>query len=150
MRSTVIDVFPEPPGLPKGKKAFLKRIEDVYKADAYHSLSIEGYRVSGTLIERVRQGAWHPDAREEDRQQRDALAARGYWQAFQAVKSSIEKVLNKNDPGDVADTDHSDWYREMFAPSVTDVTWPPGRWFRWVRPAIGKKSWLLRDVGESC
>jgi hypothetical protein len=126
MRSTVIDVFPEPPGLPKGKKAFLKRIEDVYKADAYHSLSIEGYGVSGTLIERVRQGAWHPDAREEDRQQRDALAARGYWQAFQAVKSSIEKVLNENDPGDVADTDHSDWYREMFAPSVTAGLLKPG------------------------
>lgn len=126
MRGTVIDAFPDPPGLPRGKKAFLKRIEDAYKADAYHSLSIEGYRVSGALIERVGQGTWNPDAREEDRQQRDALAARGYWLAFLAVKNSIEKVLDGAVPGDVADNDHGDWYREMFAPSVTAGLLKPG------------------------
>lgn len=126
MRGAVIDAFPAPPGLPRGKKAFLKRIDDAYKADAYHSLSIEGYRVSGALIERVRQGTWNPDAREEDRKQRDALAARGYWQAFQAVKSSIEQVLDGAAAGEVADTDHRGWYREMFAPSVTAGLLKPG------------------------
>jgi hypothetical protein len=125
-RGVVIEAFPEPPGLPRGKKAFLKRIEDAYKADAYHSLSIEGYRVSGPLIERVRQGTWNPDAREEDRQQRDALAARGYWQAFQAVKSSIQQVLDGAAPGEVANDDHGQWYREMFAPSVMAGLLKPG------------------------
>lgn len=52
-----------------------------YSADAYHSLSIEGYRVSDALMERVRSGAWNPGHDETDRQNRDALAARGYWQA---------------------------------------------------------------------
>src|SRR5690606_40743450 len=54
-----------------------------------------------------------------DKQQRDALAARGYWQAFQAVLSSIEKILDGRNPGEVADEDHGTWYRELFAPSVS-------------------------------
>ncbi len=47
------------------------------------------------------------------------MAARGYWQAFQAVQKSIGKVLKGENPGAVADADHRAWYREMFAPSVT-------------------------------
>jgi hypothetical protein len=87
--------------------------------DAYNSLSIEGYRVSNELIERVRSGAWNPDAIIGDREQHDALAARGYWQAFQSVRHSIEKVLQQESAGTVALTDHATWYRELFAPSVT-------------------------------
>jgi Fic/DOC family len=87
--------------------------------DAYHSLSIEGYRVSADLIERVRGGKWNPEKNEEDRQQRNAMAARGYWQAYQAVQNSIGRVLHGDNPGLVADEDHGTWYREMFAPSVT-------------------------------
>ena len=47
------------------------------------------------------------------------MAARGYWQAFQAVKKSLAKILNKNSPGTVVSNDHSIWYRELFAPSVS-------------------------------
>ena len=46
------------------------------------------------------------------------MAARGYWQAFQAVKESIKEVLEGKNPGTIADDDHSKWYRELFAPSV--------------------------------
>ena len=35
----------------------MKRVNNAYVTDAYHSLSIEGYRVSRQLIERVRSGA---------------------------------------------------------------------------------------------
>jgi hypothetical protein len=119
MRSPIIDRFPAPPGRKTDIDAYLKRVEDVYVTDAYHSLSIEGYRVSPTLIERVRGGDWNPDADEEDRELRNALAARGYWQAFQAVKESLDSVLHGEDPGTVADNDHGSWYRELFAPSVT-------------------------------
>ena len=83
MRSQVLAVFPAPPGLPKNRKAFLKFVDEIYKSDAYHSLSIEGYSVSDELIERVKAGNWNPDDRQADGQSRDALAARGYWQAFQ-------------------------------------------------------------------
>lgn len=79
MRGKVLEVFPGPPGLPVGKDAYLKFVEDNYRSDAYHSLSIEGYSVSPELIERVRAGNWDTDKHDADRQSRDALAARGYW-----------------------------------------------------------------------
>ena len=119
MRGAVIETFPAPPAGPKNIDAYLKHVQDVYVTDAYHSLSIEGYRVSPALIERVRGGAWNPDANEQDREQRNALAARGYWLAFQAVQKSLRSVLRGENPGAVADEDHGAWYREMFAPSVT-------------------------------
>ena len=82
--------------------------------DAYNSLSIEGYRVSAALIERVRSGDWDPDSSEADRGHRDALAARGYWQAFQRVKISVARVLKGENAGVVADTDHASWYVESY------------------------------------
>jgi len=119
MRGAVIDSFPSSPGRPKNIDAYLKHVEEVYVTDAYHSLSIEGYRVSPALIDRVRRGNWNPDANEQDREHRNALAARGYWLAYQAVQKSLRRVLRGENPGAVADEDHRAWYRELFAPSVT-------------------------------
>ena len=119
MREPIIGRFPKAPGLPRNIEAYMKRVNDAYVTDAYHSLSIEGYRVTPALIERVRTGAWNPDANEEDREQQNAMAARGYWQAFQAVQKSLRKMLKGKNPGQVADADHGTWYRELFAPSVT-------------------------------
>jgi hypothetical protein len=119
MRQPVIDRFPDAPGIPQDVKAYLKRVNDVYVTDAYHSLSIEGYQVTPELIERVRTGSWNPERDESDREQRNAMAARGYWLAFQSVQSAVEKVLRGENPGQVADGDHGAWYRELFAPSVT-------------------------------
>jgi len=119
MRGVVLERFPPAPGLPKDAEAYLKHVEEIYVMDAYHSLSIEGYRVSPELIEKVRSGAWNPDGNDADRTQRDALAARGYWQAFQSVRASLGRVLQGENPGQVADEAHTAWYREMFAPSVT-------------------------------
>ena len=119
MRGAVIESFPAPPGRPKGIDAYLKHVQEVYVTDAYHSLSIEGYRVSPALIERVRRGNWYPDNDEQDREHRNALAARGYWLAYQAVQKSLRRVLRGENPGAVAEEDHGTWYRELFAPSVT-------------------------------
>jgi len=119
MREPILKQFPTAPGRPSNIAAYLKTADDIYATDAYHSLSIEGYRVSPRLIERVRGGEWDPDENEEDRQHRDALAARGYWQAYQAVRESIRKVLEGHNSGTVGDNDHGRWYREMFGPSVT-------------------------------
>lgn len=118
MREDILKVFPEAPGLPRRRDAYLRKVEETYVNDAYNSLSIEGYRVNEELIERVRSGRWNPDQHAADGEQRDALAARGYWQAFQSVKGSIGKVLGGANPGQVADRDHPDWYRELFGPSV--------------------------------
>jgi hypothetical protein len=42
------------------------RKSDAYVTDAYHSLSIEGYRVTPELIERVRSTRGSPETNEED------------------------------------------------------------------------------------
>jgi hypothetical protein len=97
----------------------MKGVQEAYLTDAYHSLSIEGYRVTLELIERVRTGTWNPEANEQDRGQTNAMAARGYWQAFQVVAKSIGRVLKGENPGTITEEDHREWYREMFAPSVT-------------------------------
>jgi hypothetical protein len=117
-RDAVLESFPKPPGLPKNQTAYLNFVDGIYQSDAYHSLSIEGYRVSPELIERVRSGAWDPAHHAADRQSRDALAARGYWQAFQKVKTAVSKVLAGKNPGTIARTDHREWYRELFEPCV--------------------------------
>ena len=119
MREPVIESFPKAPGPPRHSVAYLKRVNDAYVTDAYHSLSIEGYRVTPALIERVRSGTWNPEADEGDGEQRNAMAARGYWQAFQSVQKSLGKILKGENPGEVADADHGTWHRELFAPSVT-------------------------------
>jgi Fic family protein len=119
MREPVIGLFPKAPGLPRNAGAYMKRVGEAYGADAYHSLSIEGYRVGAELIQRVRSGAWNPEANEPDREQRNAMAARGYWRAFQEVQTSIGRVLKGENPGLVAEEDHRTWYREIFAPGVT-------------------------------
>jgi hypothetical protein len=119
MRQPVINRFPDAPGLPQDVKVYLKRMNDVYVTDAYHSLSIEGYQVTPELIERARTCSWNPERNETDRGQRNAMAARGYWLAFQAVQRAVEKVLQGENPGQVADDGHGSWYRELFAPSIT-------------------------------
>lgn len=119
MRGPVIERFPKAPGLPRNVGAYMKRVEEAYVTDAYHSLSIEGYRVTTDMIRRVRSGTWNPEENEQDREQRNAMAASGYWQAYQAVQKSISRVLKDENPGLVAEEDHRTWYREMFAPSVT-------------------------------
>ena len=119
MRDDVRAVFPDVPRHPVKAAAYLKQVDEMYVNDAYNSLSIEGYKVSAALIEKVRSGNWNPDTDKEDQDQRNALAARGYWQAFQAVKRSIEKVLHGENAGQIADRDHATWYRELFGPSVT-------------------------------
>ncbi len=119
MRQRIIGIFPEPPARINDIDAYMRRVDEIYVTDAYHSLSIEGYQVSTELIERVRSGVWRPDQSEVDLEHQNGLAARGYWQAFQSVKESVRDVLGGAAPGEVAERDHNVWRREMFAPSVT-------------------------------
>ena len=97
----------------------LSEVNERYVADAYNSLSIEGYQVNDELIERVAKGNWNPDGDEDDKNNRDALAARGYYQAFQAAKASLAEILSGKNPGEIARSLHHQWYGELFAPSVT-------------------------------
>ncbi len=118
MRDVVIANFPETHYTHTDIEACLKDMDAQYKLDAYHSLSIEGYKVTDELIEKVKSGNWKPDEDASDTEQRNAMAARGYWQAFQTVKESVKKILSGESPGEIVDNDHRIWYRELFAPSV--------------------------------
>jgi fido (protein-threonine AMPylation protein) len=119
MRGPVEEVFPGPPGVP-APDVYLERVEAMYDRDAYHSLSIEGYRVTPELIERVRTGAWNPEEDPQDRESRDAMAARGYWLAFQGVKEAIGEILRgPASAAAVTREQHRPWYRDLFQPAVT-------------------------------
>lgn len=124
MRGTVLRAFPHAPGLPADRQAYLHFVDEIYQSDAYHSLSIEGYRVTPALIERVRSGEWSPESNDADRKSRDALAARGYWQAFQLVKQAVGEIIGGANPGALIRSAHRDWYRELFQPSVASGVIP--------------------------
>jgi fido (protein-threonine AMPylation protein) len=117
MREPVVDLFDPPPGLPRSTRAYLADVEERYVADAYNSLSIEGYSVTPDLIERVRSGKWNPDS-PADRESRDAMAAKGYWLAHNAVKHSLKEILMGANAGMIARRDHRDWYRALWEPSL--------------------------------
>ena len=126
MRDQVAEAIPKPPGLPRNGRAYLRFIEEIYNNDAYHSLSIEGYNVSPELIERVRAGGWDPGHRDSDRRSRDALAARGYWQAFQVVKDNVAGIIAGATAARLVRNSHRTWYRELSQPCVAAGLIAPG------------------------
>lgn len=118
-RKAIIEIFPAEPGLPADADRYLAAVDDIYVNDAYHSLSIEGYAVTEELIEQVRKGSFDPLRNTDHKRDVDALAASGYWNAFQAVRASIERTLSGNPSGQVVRQDHDTWYEELFRASVT-------------------------------
>ncbi|MBS0233450.1 MAG: Fic family protein [Proteobacteria bacterium] len=117
-RDDVMKVAPPAPGLPADPAGYLRFVDEIYKSDAYHSLSIEGYKVSPELIERVRSGNWDPDLNKADRESFNALAARGYWEAFQVVRGSVAQLLGGAAPGHLLRESYRSWHRALFRPAV--------------------------------
>jgi len=118
MRTEVIANFPDAPATNINVQDYLTEVEDKFVTDAYHSLSIEGYRVTHELIEHVRSGNWNPEQSNDSRKHVDAMAAKGYWDAFQQVKLAVEQVLAGKNTGEILETTHADWYLALFGPSV--------------------------------
>ena len=117
MRQTVIDEFPAPGEVASDVAATLAKVHERYVTDAYHSLSIEGYRVTPELIEKVRNGQWQPDG--DDATTRDAMAAKGYFEAHIKIRDYIAEVITTK-PGSWPLQDAlTSWYRALFGPSVT-------------------------------
>ncbi|MDQ2987848.1 MAG: Fic family protein [Pseudomonadota bacterium] len=116
MRQPVIDAFPAPgAGLPD-VQSVLEQVEERYVTDAYHSLSIEGYRVTADLIEKVRNGLWQPDG--ENARSRDAMAAKGYFEAHVKVKAYIAETMRARPNSWPLYDALTSWYRALFSPSV--------------------------------
>jgi fido (protein-threonine AMPylation protein) len=119
MRESVLKQFPREPGPSKKPDKTLKTISELYLQDAYHSLSIEGYQVTQSLIDKIASGDWDPDASDTDQKQVNAMAAKGYHEAFNAVLASVGSVLKQGRPaGAVFEEDLQVWYRQLFSPSV--------------------------------
>lgn len=100
-------------------KQILEGMDANYVRDSYHSLSIEGYRVTEGLIERVRSGEWNPKDDKLDADRKNALAARGYYQAFLHVKESVKEIIQGANPGLIAGRVFERWHFEMFQPCIT-------------------------------
>jgi len=124
MRPVVLKNFADPPGLGEEKKS-LNVIRQLYRQDAYHSLSIEGYQVTEDLIQRMRDGQWSPESEKSDSEHRNAMAAKGYQLAFDKVVMSVSKILQGQDPGAIFEKDLQDWYRDLFTPLVQAQLIPP-------------------------
>ncbi|NOI65185.1 Fic family protein [Vibrio sp. 99-8-1] len=101
----------------------VESMDKLYVSDAYHSLSIEGYVVSEDLIEKVAKGEWNAETIEADKKHKDALAARGYYEAFEKLKGLIEEAhQDGKDNFDLAyllDVGITEVYTALFSPCVT-------------------------------
>ncbi|MDH5612809.1 MAG: Fic family protein [Gammaproteobacteria bacterium] len=122
MRQVVIDGFdqckPEFDFYSRPLDETLAMISELYVRDAYNSLSIEGYRVTPELIERVSKGDWSPDTIKQDKEIKDALAARGYFDAFNNVKASLTEAYHREDLSYLIDVGITQWYTSLFGPCV--------------------------------
>ena len=124
MRPVIIDQFPTA-GTSISTEKYLANLDDIYQHDAYNSLSIEGYRVTAEIIEKVRTGNWDPE-QAEDQEHIAAVAAKGYFDAFQQVKDAVQNVLEGASPSKTAKQSLQDWYRSLFGPSVQAGILEPG------------------------
>lgn len=117
-RDTVIKHFPPPPGLPRQADKYLHKVDEIYQYDAYNSLSIEGYQVTDELINRVKDRQWDPGKNEYDNNMKNAMAAKGYYDAFQQVKHCIAKIIRGESAAILVKENLQKWYQNLFWPSV--------------------------------
>ncbi len=117
-RPKVLAHFSEDPGVTQSIEKYLHHLEEMYVQDAYNSLSIEGYQVDEELINRVQNLKWNPDLYPEDAQTKNALAARGYYEAFLEVKKTLKILSQGENAGDVIKGHLRKWIQALFVPSV--------------------------------
>ncbi len=96
----------------------LAMMDATYVKDSYNSLSIEGYKITEGLLERVRSGNWDPDKDEADKERRNALAARGYYQAYELLKQGVSNCFYGQAPAQLYVKGHQDWHFQLFEPCV--------------------------------
>jgi len=102
---------------------YLARVQAIRTEDAYHSLSIERYRVTPELIRKVAEEGWDPINDAGDQKQVAAMAAKGYLDAFELVRDAAAQVYERRtaNPGLAAQLfaeQHQAWYQKLFGPSV--------------------------------
>lgn len=111
MRAEVLDAWPTSGALDPQRS--LATLDERATADAWHSLSIEGFRVTPELIERIREAG--VGASTEDR---DRLAAAGYSRVWQEVRAAVLQEMDGGDAAKGAEERLASWYRTLYAPHV--------------------------------
>ncbi|MCG7392941.1 Fic family protein [Microvirga sp. ACRRW] len=127
MRTGVLETFEDEPTEVDDTASYLSALDERYVSDAYHSLSIEGYQVTPELIDKIRRGEWSPERSQSDRDQRNALAAKGYADCFKLVRGAVADILGGANPAAVVSERHMQWFRAMFQPSVAAGLFLPER-----------------------
>ncbi len=117
-RKKIVPLFESLPKKPLDPKDYLQLVQQSYESDAYNSLSIEGYHVDAALIHRVENHGWDPENIPQDAVERDALAARGYFEAFQQIKQSLQAILESTPAGECIEQDLPKWYSKLVDPMV--------------------------------
>lgn len=102
---------------------YLARVQAIRTEDAYHSLSIERYRVTPELIRKVAEDGWNPINDATDQKQVAAMAAKGYLDSFELVRDAAVQAYaqRSTDPGLSAQlfaAQHQAWYQKLFGPSI--------------------------------
>lgn len=103
--------------------AYLQQVDAIRLEDAYHSLSIERYRITPELIRKIAEGHWTPETDPADKQQTEALAAKGYLNAFSLLREDAEHVfLERHRNTKLASQRfaerHQAWFQKLFGTSV--------------------------------
>ena len=117
MRKVITEVVNIKP-VKQNAASVLAMMDATYVKDSYNSLSIEGYKITEGLLERVRIGKWDPAKDEEDKERKDALAARGYYQAYELLKQGVADCFSGQAPAQLYVKDHQDWHFQLFEPCI--------------------------------
>lgn len=122
-RETVLAARPQQAMMTVSAEDYLARVEARRVEDAYHSLSIERYRVTPELIRKVAEGQWSPLDNPRDQRQIDAVAARGYMDAFELVKTDSGQVFAGREfssglASRLFNERHQAWFQKLFGPSL--------------------------------
>ena len=118
MRETVMNVMSGVQSVRQDEASVLAMMDTTYVKDSYNSLSIEGYKITEGLLERVRSGAWNPEKDEEDKERRNALAARGYYQAYELLKQGVAECFAGKSPAELYVKGHQGWHFQLFEPCI--------------------------------
>jgi Fic family protein len=103
--------------------------------DAYHSTTMEGYRISPEVVESIVLGEPRPNGPRDEESLRAAMAVQGYAAAFDLVlKLAKERVPLT---GSVI----LDLYEDLFRPSVDAGVVAPGELRGWRTSAVALRGW---------
>lgn len=104
--------------------------------DALNSLLIEGYRVDREMVVAVTAEDW---SRSDHAGSPDALAARGYWLAYQVIQKDIAALKSGEADLSILRNRHLEWHRLLFA-----ATMEAGNRLKWSSQTYRSKPIYLR------